>query len=136
MPVGATYWVAAGMKGVWFAGLMKPQPSTMTMSTMVTFVITMMLLTQADSCVPRTRRAVRTNRMPIAGRFMMPCTLGSDAMRSIGEWYHWKGMLQPASWSTRLKYSLQAIATVAAPTAYSRQRSQPMIQATSSPMVA
>ena len=31
--------------------------------------------------------------------------------------------------STRLKYSLQAIATVAAPTAYSRTRSQPMIQA-------
>ncbi len=38
--------------------------------------------------------------------------------------------------STRLKYSLHAMATVAAPTAYSSTRSQPMIQATNSPIVA
>ena len=37
--------------------------------------------------------------------------------------------------STLLKYSLHAMATVAAPTAYSSTRSQPMIHATSSPIV-
>ena len=42
----------------------------------------------------------------------------------------------PTNSSTLLKYSLHAIATVAAPTAYSRTRSQPMIHATSSPIVA
>ena len=60
------------MYGVWFAGLMKPQPIVMTMMTMVTFVMTMMLLTNADSFVPRTRRADNTKRMKMAGRFMMP----------------------------------------------------------------
>jgi hypothetical protein len=45
-------------------------------------------------------------------------------------------MLKPMNSSTLLKYSLQAMATVAAPTAYSRTRSQPMIHATNSPIVA
>ena len=38
--------------------------------------------------------------------------------------------------STRLKYWLHAIATVAAPTAYSSTRSQPIIHAMNSPIVA
>ena len=38
--------------------------------------------------------------------------------------------------SSLLRYSLHAMPTVAAPIAYSRIRSQPMIQAASSPIVA
>ena len=68
-----------------------------------------------------------------AGTFMMPLT---PSIVSNGEWRHWYGMSMPTYSSTLLKYSLQAMATVAAPTAYSRTRSQPMIQATSSPIVA
>ena len=41
------------MYGVWFAGFMKPQPITITISTIETLVTTMMLLTIADSCMPR-----------------------------------------------------------------------------------
>ncbi len=41
------------MNGVWFAGLMKPQPMPITISTIATLMMTMMLLTKADSCVPR-----------------------------------------------------------------------------------
>src|SRR6476660_174728 len=50
IPSDVVYVVGDGMYGVWFAGFMKPQPMTITISTMDTFVTTMMLLTVADSC--------------------------------------------------------------------------------------
>src|SRR6185295_8523789 len=122
------------MYGVWFAGLMKPQPMTITISTMVTLVTTMIVLTNADSCVPRMSSIDSSARITIAGMFMTPVTPAAEV--SNGEWLHWYGTLVPKNSSTLLKYSLHAIATVAAPTAYSRIRSQPMIHATSSPIVA
>jgi hypothetical protein len=64
---------------------------------------------------------------------MMPCTPFSVCR---GGCDHSNGIRIPNQSSTRFKYSLQAIATVAAPTAYSRQRSHPMIHATNSPIVA
>ena len=73
--------------------------------------------------------------MNTAGMFMMPCTPVAAAV-SNGECDHSYGMRQPNQSSTRLKYALHAMETVAAPTAYSRIKSQPMIHATSSPMVA
>ena len=42
------------------------------------------------------------------------------------------GMAPP---SRLFRYSLQAMDTVAAPSAYSRTRAQPMVQAANSPMV-
>jgi hypothetical protein len=100
---------------------------------MATFVITMRLFTHADSCVPRMSSRERSSRIPTAGRFMMPCTPSGEVWK--GEWYHWYGKWIPTYSSTFSKYSLHAMATVAAPTAYSRMRSQPMIQATNSPIV-
>ena len=62
------------MYGVWLAGFMKPQPITITIRTIDTLVTTMMLLTIADSCMPRMSSAERSRRMKIAGMFTMPCT--------------------------------------------------------------
>src|ERR1043165_4508153 len=121
------------MNGVWLAGLMNPHPNTITSRTIVTLVITIRLLTKADSRVPRISSADSSARMTIAGMLTMPLT---PPMDSNGEWRNSYGMSHPTYPSTRLKYSLHAIATVAAPTAYSSTRSQPMIQAISSPMVA
>src|SRR4029079_17887644 len=134
-PDGEWYKVGAGMKGVWLAGLMNPQPIAITSRTIDTLMMTMIELTTADSWVPRISSAVRIARMNTAGTFMMPCTPVS-AITSNGECVHSYGIRGPNHARTRLAYSLHAIATVAAPTAYSSTRSQPMIQATSSPMVA
>jgi len=114
---------------------MNPHPIAITISTMLTLMMTMMLLTTADSWVPRIKSAVSANRIAIAGMLMMPCT-PVPCIASSGEWDHSYGMRIPNHSSTRLKYSLHAIATVAAPTAYSSTRSQPMIHAISSPIVA
>ena len=46
------------------------------------------------------------------------------------------GSVMPTPDSSRCMYPLQPIATVIAPTAYSRIKSQPIIHATSSPSVA
>ena len=122
------------MSGVWLAGLMNPQPIAMTARTMATFVTTMMPLTNADSCVPRMSSSDSARRMNIAGMFMMPCDAVHRSRTANGAIAY--GTFNPMYSRMRLKYSLQAIATVAAPTAYSSTRSQPMIQATSSPIVA
>ena len=70
--------------------------------------------------------------------FMIPWRRRSPRRAlSNGEWHHAYGMCDGRTYSSSLlKYSLQAMPTVAAPTAYSSTRSQPMIQATSSPIVA
>src|SRR3954466_7514160 len=73
-PWGVVYVVGVGMYGVWFAGFMKPQPMTMTISTIATLVITMTVLTVADSCMPRMSSSESTSRMNTAGMFMMPVT--------------------------------------------------------------
>ena len=116
---------------------MNPQPITITMSTIVTFVMTIRLLTNADSCMPRMSSAERTRRMNTAGMFMMPwAPPPAPSITSNGEWDHSYGTCSPKMLRSLFRYSLHAIATVAAPTAYSRHRSQPMIQAINSPMVA
>src|SRR5476649_2517477 len=123
------------MDGKWLAGFMNPQPRPITIRTIATFVITMMPFTNADSAVPRTRINESTSRMATAGMFMMPC-VPVPAIVSSGEWLHSYGT--GLIWMMRSRlfiYWLHAIATVAAPTAYSSTRSQPMIQATSSPIV-
>ncbi len=51
---------------------MNPQPITITINTMETFVTTMMLLTVADSCMPRISSSDSTRRMKTAGTFMIP----------------------------------------------------------------
>src|SRR5471030_1967472 len=105
------------MYGVWFAGFMKPQPITITIRTIATLVTTMMLLTVADSCMPRISSADISARMTMAGTFTMPLAITvplASVKCSSGEWHHWYGTLMPTYSSTLLKYSLHAIATVAA----------------------
>jgi len=58
---------------------MKLHPIAITINTMVTFVTTMMLLTKADSRVPRIRSADRIARITIAGMFMIPWTPPADS---------------------------------------------------------
>ena len=127
--------VGSGMYGVWLAGLMKPQPIAITMTTMATLTTTIRPLTKADSWVPRMSRAESSARITTAGTFMIP-EMSVPGMVSKGECVHWYPSSMPKKPRTRLKYSVQAMATVEAPTAYSSTRSQPMIQATNSPMVA
>src|ERR1041384_3267150 len=112
---------------------MNPQPIPITSSTMLTFSTTMMPLTIADSWVPRISSAVNASRMTSAGMLTMPETPFTD---SNGPCDHWNGTRMPNQSRTRFAYSAHAMATVAAPTAYSSTRSQPMIHATSSPIVA
>src|SRR3954468_6438632 len=133
--------VAGGMYGVWLAGSMKPQPSTMIRITIATLVITIRLLTNADSFMPRISSRLSISTMNSAGMFMMPCETTAPLASlsdSSGEWHHWYGMVWlPGRYSSSLlRYSLHAIATVAAPMPYSSTRSQPMIHAISSPIVA
>src|SRR5215470_2216729 len=129
------------MYGVWLAESMKLQPSTMIITTIVTLVITIRLLPNADSFMPRMSSRLSISTMNSAGMFMMPCATTcppASRMTSNGEWLHANGTLGAPgrNSSSLLRYSLHAIDTVAAPMAYSSTRSQPMIQATSSPMVA
>src|SRR5579872_2358465 len=103
---------------------MKRQPTAMKTMTMATLMVTMMPLTTADSWVPLIRIRVIIARTIKAGTLMMPC--------SSGPWHHSYGMRPPSS---LLMYSLQAIDTVAAPSAYSSTSAHPMIHAVNSPMV-
>src|ERR1041385_1254050 len=117
----------------------------MTMATMTSLIATMAALNVALSRMPFTRTTVRMNVMRTAGRSKyepvetMPVVLQSPprlmhklngAVETAG------GTLKPNSGVNSWKCADQPCATVAEPTAYSRTRSQPMIQANSSPSVA
>ena len=80
------------MNGVWLAGLMKLQPSTITITTIDSFVMTIRLLTSADSRVPRMSSADSSSRMKTAGMFITPWTPFNV---SNGEWRHWYGISMP-----------------------------------------
>src|SRR5215471_7845052 len=136
MPAGATYPVGEGAQGVGFAGLIKPQPILMTSTTIVTFKMTIIALTVADSLVPLMSSADNMSKINRAGRLIIPRSPPPIMLVSSGEWLHINGIRIPNQSSTRLAYWLQETATVAAPTAYSRTRSHPMIQAINSPIVA
>jgi hypothetical protein len=107
-------------------------------STTATFTITITALTRADSWMPTTSRTVAAAAMSIAGRLTTAVAavpsasttaVPGAALNSGGNW-------TPKSASRLTTYPDQPTATVAAPKAYSRIKSQPMIQATSSPSVA
>ena len=84
---------------------------------------------RALSRMPTQSTAVTASTMNTAGRLNEPPSPGGLASES-GSW-------KPNSESMRsLKYWPQPTATAATDTAYSRIRSQPMIQATNSPSVA
>ena len=99
---------------------------------------TMMLLIRVDSLVPNISSAVRMMTIKTAGRLQI--AVASVPSASFTAWpvasAHWGGMWMPKLPSRLTKYPDQPTATVDAPMAYSRIRSQPMIQAKISPTVA
>src|SRR5688572_27640861 len=95
---------------------------------------------RALSLIPRTRTAVMARTISTAGRLMNDLVV---ANRPVAGSYD-KGADRTVSGSsyplvtilrTSWAYPDHPLATVAAPTAYSRMRSQPMIQAKISPSV-
>src|SRR5579872_7431169 len=98
--------------------------------TTTTFSTTMKSLTLADSLMPRIRIAEMRQMMTTATRLMEPgCAANGEATKV-------RGRLIPKDCRMESKVAAQLTETVAAPTAYSRTSAQPIIQATSSPMVA
>src|SRR2546428_11304369 len=129
---------------------MWPSP-TATMSRMiVTLRMTMKLLTVADSLMPMTSTVDIRMTMKTAGRlihapvnispaFVQPAIAAwtlAVVHHCVGEAASCAGNDIPKLLSREAKWPDQPTPTVAAPAAYSRTKSQPMIQATISPMVA
>src|SRR6266699_3745134 len=104
------------MNGCQLAGLMAWAAPTMNRRTTATFTNTITLLTLADSLIPMTSSVVMIAMMMTAGRLKTAVTLDPSASETT--------------------YPDHPIATVTAPSAYSSTRSQPMIQANTSPRVA
>src|SRR3954462_4718774 len=96
-------------------------PTTMTPRTTATLIKVMTALTFDDSLVPSANNVVTIATMTTApqSRFSGPSVISP-----------------PANPNTSPRYVDQLLATVAAPTANSRTRSHPMIQATTSPKLA
>ena len=118
-----------GAKGCQFAGLTWPIPMTMKNSTTASLMVTMILLTVLLSCVPRMSSAVMSKMMRAAGKLMTPPSKGFVASAL--------GRCSPnVALRKSEKYPDQPMATVAAPSAYSRMSPQPTIQAINSPSVA
>src|SRR6267154_3128264 len=129
---------------------MWPSPTATTSRMIVTLSMTMKLLTVADSLMPMTRIVDMRMTMNTAGRlihapvktspaFVHPATAAVTfawVHHCVGEPASCAGNVMPKLLSSETKWPDQPTPTVAAPAAYSSTRSQPMIQAASSPMVA
>src|SRR5213082_431400 len=126
------------------------RPTSATSSTMATFRITMRLFTRADSLIPMTSTADISATIKTAGRLTIAPVRLSPGCAHPTAWaatcavvHSWvggavrlAGIRTPNRPSSDTKWPDQPTPTVAAPAAYSSTRSQPMIQAASSPMVA
>ncbi len=100
----------------------------MTSITTVTLMATTIAVIRAESFVPMTRTAVSTRISRKASRSKDPPASGPESAA---------GMSQPRLVCMRLRtYPDQPTATTAVPSANSSTRSQPMIQAGSSPIEA
>ena len=90
---------------------------------------TMTMFARAVSRTPRTSRNITATTIATAGRLRMPPSSRAVEIDS--------GSAKPNAFSRNsLRLPPQPTATAATETPYSRIRSQPMIQATSSPSVA
>src|SRR5258708_7180962 len=130
--------VFSGMNGCQFAVLMNIAPDAITSSTTATFTMTNAELTEADSWIPTPSRIVTSTVMIPAGRLNTAIAVPPSASTTDvpGAALNVAGNEIPKSWRKLTMYPDQPTATVAAPRAYSRIRSQPMIQAMNSPRVA
>ena len=104
-------------------------PSAMNSASTTSLIATMIVFARAVSRTPIISTAVTASTRKAAGTFTVPPSPGGLAIDSGSE--------RPNSESSSsLKYWPQPTATAAIETPYSRIRSQPMIQAASSPSVA
>src|SRR3954454_9825098 len=104
---------------------MKNSPATITSSTTAILMVTMIALTREEILMPSTSTAVTSKTISIAGML----NVASSPAIEEGRW-------APMLSSRDVAYPDQPTATTAAASASSRIRSQPMIQAGSSPIVA
>src|SRR5882724_219125 len=127
-----------GTNGVKLEGWMNLHPMTMKTTMTETFRKTMTALTVEDSWVPLTKSNEISTTTNTAGRLMKPWMVVPSVRRTCchGEAKRAGGRLMPKLCNKATRVADQPMETVAAPTAYSSTRSQPMIQASNSPMVA
>ncbi len=109
------------------------------------FRITITLLASADSRMPRTRTTVNSITMRNAGMLKPKCQPGAystSPFRSLKPDGRYAGEIQrrdgchPNQSNPSTRWAAKPTLTAMLLTAYSRIRSQPMIQAINSPMVA
>ena len=126
------------MNGCQFAVLMNAAPPRITISTTPTLTMTIAELTFADSLIPITIRIVTAIVMSTAGRLKTAVTEPAAVWITVpGAAENCAGKSIPTKSCRKLvRCPDQPTATVDAPSAYSRIRSQPMIHATNSPSVA
>src|SRR5262249_10217735 len=130
--------VLGGMNGCQFALLIYIAPNPTNSSSTATFTTTITVLNPADSLIPMTRIAETTTTMIAAGTLNTPATVlpSGSATRDPGGPDNAAGKWIPMSCRMLTKFPDHPTAIVAAPSAYSSTRSQPMIHANSSPSVA
>src|SRR5262244_2922186 len=126
------------MNGCQFAVLTYAAPPTITMTTTATLMKTIAVLTFADSLMPTTISAVTTAVMITAGRLKTAVTGPAAVATTVpGAAANRAGKSTPTKSCRKLvRFPDQPTATVAAPSAYSRIKSQPITHATNSPSVA
>ena len=138
------------MNGFQLLAVMCDNPTATIKRMIATFRITMKLLTFADSLMPMTRIVDIRTTMNTAGRLIQapvkfspacpqpaaPAAACASVHHCVGDAESCAGIVMPKRPSSETRWPDQPTPTVAAPAAYSSTRSQPMIQATSSPMVA
>ena len=92
------------------------------------FTVTIAALSLALCFTPAINMNMSARMMPMAGRLTIP--------PAAGPLVKYSGNPIPIAVSALLKYPLQPLATAATETPYSRIKSQPMIQAMTSPKAA
>ncbi len=115
------------MNGVRLSALMYLKPMTMNTRITAIFSATRKSLNLELPFVPRIKMSDSNTMSSVAGRLNTP--------PSAGQAVHAVGRCQPRSSIMMQKYRLHEMLTVMAAKAYSSTKSQPMIHATSSPMV-
>ena len=118
-----------GAKGEKWSPLKAENATTMKKSSTASFVITMTVFERADSRMPAISTPATASTSSADGTFTSPPSPGGSEIDSLR-------LMPKSESSSSVRYAPQPTATAATETPYSRIRSQPMIQASSSPMVA
>src|SRR4030095_3204114 len=126
------------MKGCQLAVFTNPTPPRITINTTATLMITMAELKLADSLIPMTMSTVTASVTTMAGTLRTAASLQPAAwIAQQGAEAYCAGTSTPTKSCRNLtRWPPHPTATVAAPSAYSRIKSQPMTQAKNSPSVA